>query len=234
MSNTNHRLPRPGLARPLGSRRRDAIRKGLLAAGILSSLLYIVATDGIAASMWEGYHRTERMVSELFAVGSPGRDFLVTIMWFYMLLFVAFGIGVWTSTRGNRAMRVAACLLMGYAVFNIVAGFFPLRLGEETSVPMHIAATAVQLVLMVASMCFVAVGVPGRLRIYTTASLALMAVMAVVSFIAAPGPDLLLGIGERISIGAFLLWVAVLAVTLWNPPTPAGRRASHTPAHGIQ
>jgi hypothetical protein len=30
-----------------------------------------------------------------------------------------------------------------------------------------------------------------------------------------------LGIGERISIGAFLLWVAVLAVALWRAPVEA-------------
>lgn len=37
-------------------------------------------------------------------------------------------------------------------------------------------------------------------------------------FMAAPGPNLVLGISERISIGAFLLWVAVLAVVLWKRP----------------
>ena len=44
-------------------------------------------------------------------------------------------------------------------------------------------------------------------------------VAGVVSFIAAPyAPTPVLGIGERISIGAFLLWVAVLAVVLWRAP----------------
>ena len=32
-------------------------------------------------------------------------------------------------------------------------------------------------------------------------------------------PTLVLGIGERISIGAFLLWVAILAVALWRAPS---------------
>jgi hypothetical protein len=32
-------------------------------------------------------------------------------------------------------------------------------------------------------------------------------------------PTLVLGIGERISIGAFLLWVAVLGVALWRAPS---------------
>lgn len=31
-----------------------------------------------------------------------------------------------------------------------------------------------------------------------------------------------LGIGERINIGAFLLWVAVLAVALWKRPAAEG------------
>jgi hypothetical protein len=35
----------------------------------VSSLLYVIATDILAASRWDGYRRAEQMVSELFAVG---------------------------------------------------------------------------------------------------------------------------------------------------------------------
>ena len=58
------------------------------------------------------------------------------------------------------------------------------------------------------------------MRTYTVVSLAVSALMGMVAFMAAPGPNLVLGIGERISIGAFLLWVAVLAVALWKRPAP--------------
>jgi hypothetical protein len=191
-------------------------RQALLAAGPLSSLLYVVATDGVAAAKWEGYRRTEQMVSELLAVGSPGRDAIVPLLWIYTLLFIAFGVGVWSSTHGNRALRTGGGLLIGYGLWNIVGGFFPLRLGDETSVPLHILATNVQLALMVAAMCFVAAGFHGRMRWYSIISLVLSAVMGMIAFMAAPGPNLVLGIGERISIGAFLLWVAVLAVALWK------------------
>jgi hypothetical protein len=195
-----------------------------VAAGPLSSLLYVVFTDGIAASRSDGYRRTEQMVIELFAVGSPGRDVLVPFTWVYTALFTAFGLGVWNSVCGNRALRVGGFLLTAYGVWNIMGALFPLRLGDDTSIPMHIVATNIQLALMVAAMCSVAVGFHGRMRVYSLVSLAVSALMGMVAFMAAPGPNLVLGIGERISIGAFLLWVAVLAAALWKRPTAMGNK----------
>jgi hypothetical protein len=204
------------------SQPHEVTRKALLAAGALSSLLYVVATDVVATSQWNGYRRTEQMVSELFAVGSPGRDVLLPFTWLYTVLFTAFGVGVWISQRGNRALRIAGGLLIGYGLWNIMGALYPLTLGDDTSIPMHILATNVQLALMVAAMCFVAAGFHGRMRVYSIASLAASAVMGMVAFMAAPGPNLVLGISERISIGAFLLWVAVLAAALWKRPAAIG------------
>lgn len=50
MSIDKRRLPPRGWAATQGGRRRDAIRKVLLAAGPVSSLLYVIATDILAAS----------------------------------------------------------------------------------------------------------------------------------------------------------------------------------------
>jgi hypothetical protein len=216
MSVAKQRFPHSGWATAAGSRSRGATRSILLAAGPLSSLLYVVFTDGIAASRWEGYRRSEQMVSELFAVGSPGRDVLLPFTWIYTILFTAFGLGVWSTVKGNRALRIGGGLLTAYGLWNIAGAIFPLRLGDDASIPMHIVATNIQLALMVGAMCFVAAGFHGRMRLYSIVSLAVSALMGVVAFMAAPGPNLVLGIGERISIGAFLLWVAVLAAQLWN------------------
>lgn len=216
MSIDKRRVPLRRRAAKQGTQRHGVTRKALLAAGPLSSLLYVVATDVMAASRWDGYRRTEQMVSELFAVGSPGRDVLVPFTWLYTVLFTAFAVGVWNSVRGKRALRIGGGLLIGYGLWNIMGALYPLTLGDDASIPMHILATNVQLALMVSAMCFVAAGFHGRMRVYSIASLAVSAVMGVVAFMAAPGPNLVLGIGERISIGAFLLWVAVLAVALWK------------------
>lgn len=229
MASMDGRLPEFRGALPLRRHGDNAVRKVLLAAGALSSLLYVVATDGVAASMWDGYSRTEQMVSELFAVGSPGRGVLVPVTWLYTLLFTAFGIGAWNSVKGNRALRVGAGLLIGYGLSNILGAFYPLTLNEAASIPMHIVATNIQLALMVSAMCFVAMGFHGRMRVYSFASLGTCLIMGVVAFMAAPGPSLVLGIGERISIGSFLAWVVVLAAALWAAPA-SGRSATTTSA----
>ena len=221
MASTDPLLPQFSVTTPPGDHRHDGIRKSLLAAGALSSLIYVVATDGVAASTWAGYSRTEQMVSELFAVGAPSRQLLVPVTWLYTLLFTAFGVGVWKSVYGNRALRAGAGLLTGYGLSNILGGLYPLTLDEKSSVPMHILATNIQLALMISAMCFMATGFHGLMRVYSLASMGTSLVMGMVAFAAAPGPNVLLGIGERISIGAFLLWVVVLAVTLWRTPRPA-------------
>lgn len=220
MSVAGGRLPGRRRAVPFQGHRSDVLRISLLAGGPLSSLLYVVFTDGIAASQWAGYRRTEQMVSELFAVGSPGYSVTAPFTWLYTVLFTAFGIGAWISVRGNRALRVGAGLLTAYGLWNILGAIFPLRLGDDTSIPPHIIVTNIQLALMVAAMCFVAAGFHGWMRIYSIVSLVAAAAAGIIAFIAAPGPNMVLGISERISIGAFLLWAAVLAVVLWKQPRP--------------
>lgn len=220
MSVAGGRLPGRRRAVPFEGHRSDVLRISLLAGGPLSSLLYVVFTDGIAASQWAGYRRTEQMVSELFAVGSPGYSVTAPFTWLYTVLFTAFGIGAWISVRGNRALRIGAGLLTAYGLWNIMGAVFPLRLGDDTSIPPHIIVTNIQLALMVAAMCFVAAGFHGWMRIYSIVSLVAAAAAGIIAFMAAPGPNMVLGISERISIGAFLLWAAVLAVVLWKQPRP--------------
>lgn len=81
MPNIGGPLLQFGEATLLGRHRHNATRKGLLIAGFRSSLLYVVATDVVAASTWDGYSRPEQMVSEHFAAGSPGRPVLLPVTW---------------------------------------------------------------------------------------------------------------------------------------------------------
>ena len=68
----------------------------------------------------------------------------------------------------------AACdraVLIGYGVANLVALLFPLDLSSNASVPMHIVATNMLLVLMLAAMGFGAAAFHGWLRLSSIASL---------------------------------------------------------------
>jgi len=98
--------------------RDSLILKVLLACGVASSLVY-AATDILASSRWAGYDWTARMVSDLFAVSSPTRSFIVGPMLVYNLLIIAFGIGV--CLRGwNRSLRVSGGLFIAYGVVSIL------------------------------------------------------------------------------------------------------------------
>src|SRR5215217_5850619 len=105
----------------------------------ISSLLYVIATDIVAAAQWDNYSRTAEMVSKQFAVGSPARPVLIVLVGgVYTVLMIAFGLGVWISANRNRVLRVTGALLIGYGVANLVALLFPLDLSSNASVPMHI------------------------------------------------------------------------------------------------
>jgi hypothetical protein len=110
-------------------------------------------------------------------------------------------------------------------LWNIVTWFFPLDLNNDASVPGHIVVTIAQLGLMLAAMGFAAAAFRGWLRWSSIGSLLASVILGAVAFMFAPqAPHLVLGIGERMSIGAFLLWVAVLAAALWRTPVDAPTR----------
>jgi hypothetical protein len=90
---------------------------------------------------------------------------------YYTMLMIVFGLGIWISANRNRALRVTGAVLIGYGVANLVALLFPLDLSSNASVPMHIVATNMLLVLMLAAMGFGAAAFHGWLRLSSIASL---------------------------------------------------------------
>src|SRR5678815_5700721 len=64
--------------------------KVLLVGGVLSSLLYVIGIDVIAALAYPDYHNyADQMVSELFAVGAPTRTLMVWVSIPYNVLVFA-------------------------------------------------------------------------------------------------------------------------------------------------
>ena len=72
------------------------VRKVLLVGGVLSSLLYVIGIDVIAALAYPDYHNyADQMVSELFAAGAPTRTLMVWLSIPYNVLVFALAVGVW-------------------------------------------------------------------------------------------------------------------------------------------
>jgi hypothetical protein len=207
-------------------------RKTLLACGVLSSLLYIGA-DVLAAVRFPGYHSfTSQAISELTAIGAPTKRLVEPLLIAYDVLIIAFGVGVWTSAGRTRASQLVGGLLVGIGVAGLVAmPFTPMSLrgtgSLSTDLP-HIAVTGV-IVLFILSAVGLGASLFGRrFRLYSYATLLTLLVFGgwtglQAARLAAGEPTPWLGVVERIHIGAYLLWVAMLAIMLLRSRVPATR-----------
>jgi hypothetical protein len=199
------------------------IRKILLGCGAVSSALYVV-TDIIAARRYDGYSYADQWFSELTAEGSPTRPLLIVINGIpYTALVAAFAVGIWKTAGPNRAQRIAAALLGGYAVAGAVGGIaFPMQMRQnEASLRnvMHIPSTVVMSLCAVLAMGFGARVLGKRFRVYSYATIA--AVLAFGALTSAQAgrisenqPTPWAGAEERVNIFATMLWIAALSIGL--------------------
>jgi hypothetical protein len=199
----------------------------LLVCGILASLLY-VGTDILAAMRYEGYSYTAQAISELFAIGAPTRPLVVPLFLTHGVLQIAFGLGVWMSASRKRSLRITAGLLVGIGLVDLVAYFFPMHLrGAEGTLTdtMHIILTSVTVLFVLLAIGFGATANGKWFRLYSIGTLVILIVFGVLAFLDAPRleaqlPTPWLGVRERINIYGYMLWMAVLAITLLRSKIP--------------
>jgi hypothetical protein len=203
------------------------LRRILLVCGVVSSVLYVVV-DVLGTLRYPGYRYTEQQFSELTAAGSPVRPLMVGLSVIpYTLLVAAFAVGVSTSTRPKRAGRITGAMLLGYAAFGMVGGWFtPMNTREALAAgdrglrnAMHVPMTAVMSLFMLLAMGFGATLLGKRFRYYSYATIAILIVFGVLTSLqagkmVADEPTPWMGLAERINIYATMLWVTVLAIGL--------------------
>jgi len=200
-------------------------RKALLVCGILSSMLYAAMTVFIARQ-WPGYSSASHTISELSAIGAPTRPFWFPVGALYTVLVTAFGCGVWNTAGRNRALRIAGGLILGYGSLGLLWPLAPMHLrdalaaGESTwSDTLHIALSGATVLLMLLAIGFGSAASGRRFRLYSVATLVTLFTFGALTFVDAPRvganlPTPWIGVWERINVGVFLLWVAVLATVL--------------------
>lgn len=206
---------------------RALVLKALLIGGVISSVLY-VASDILASISYPGYVYADQMFSELLALGSPVRQYMIPAMNVYNLLVIAFGVGVWLVAGSKRSLRVTGALLTTYGVLSAAGPYVPMHVrGTGTSLTdlLHIVCT-VGLVLSMLGFVGVGAFTDGKaFRHYSLATLLAILVGGVVAGtqgvrmsagLATPG----FGLVERVCIYAMMLWVAVFAVTLLRGGSP--------------
>jgi len=200
-------------------------RKLLLVCGILSSLLYVAMTIFVAMQ-WDAYSSASQTISELSAIGAPTRSLWAVPGAIYTILVTAFGWGVWKSAGRSRALRIAGGLIVAYGSLGVLWPFAPMHLretlaagGGTLSDTMHLVLASATVLLMLLAIGAAAAAFGIWFRVYSLATLAILAAFGALTFLDAPRlsanlPTPWIGVWERINVGVFLLWVVVLATTL--------------------
>lgn len=200
-----------------------SMKKLLLICGILSSLLYLVATI-FGAIRWKDYDSCSQTVSELIAIDSPSASLVVPLFITYSVMMFAFGLGVLRSSGQKRVLRIAGYFIIGKEILGLTVTLFaPMHLrGQETTLTdtMHALLTGVGVFLFM----FPAIGLGAaafgkNFSLYSICTMLIFIVFGIMSFLDAPQlaanlPTPRLGIWERVNIFGYLLWIIVLAIIL--------------------
>ena len=201
--------------------RRDV----LLGCGIVSSLLY-VAANVAGARRWREYSTRSQTVSELSAIGAPSRPVVVPQLLAHGALVIPFGVGVHESAGRRRGLRLTGALLTALGASDLPAPFFPMHRREvlargegSRTDTMHIVFTSVNSLLILLAIGTASTAFGRRFRLYSMGTIAVLLVSGGLtatqaSRLEANMPTPWAGIAERVSIGGYLVWQAVLAGTL--------------------
>jgi len=197
------------------------MRRLLFLSGMLSSLVFISA-DLISAAAWKGYSFRSQVISELMAVHAASRPVSIPLFVIYDVLVLTFGNSLLIFTPEKR-LHVAGGLIIGAGVTSLITTlFFPMHLRAEAATisdTIHIIFTGVTTVLMLLAIVSTA-GVYGkRFRYYAIFTIVILLVFGALAGLDVPGiadgqPTPWLGLTERVTIGAYVLWMAVLSVKL--------------------
>jgi hypothetical protein len=195
----------------------------LLTCGIVSFLYY--AALNIFIPMWyEGYNSASQTISELSAIGAPTRTLWIVAGLFYALLVVAFGMGVRRSAGQNHRLRIVGTVM----IINAVIGVFwpPMHQREVLAAgggtltdTLHIVFTFITVPLFLLATGFGAATFGKGFRVYSIITIVTVILFGILTGLDSPRMEANLstpwiGVWERISIGAYMLWVAILAIVL--------------------
>jgi hypothetical protein len=216
-------LKRAGVKRYLAA--AEGWRRAFLVCGVASSLLYGLM---IWTIRYEGYSAISQVPSELTAIGAPTQALWARLGWIYTGLVTAFGLGLWKSAGGNRALRIVGFLILAYASLGLLWPFAQMHQrevlaagGATWSDTAHVVLGGVTVFLMFLAIGFGAAAFGKGFRLYSIATIVVLLVFGGLTFLEAPRlqanlPTRWIGLWERINISVFLVWVVILSAVLWR------------------
>jgi hypothetical membrane protein len=196
--------------------------RSLLLSGMLASLVYVCAVL-LGGALWKEYSHAAQPVSDLIAADAPQAWLLNPLFALYNALTLCFGVALFLfvkedSRSEKRSLgRAGALVLLAEGVFGLLILFFPedaggMKAAISSSGRMHIllaGLSSMSTMLAVLLMGFY-FGGHARLRalgLYSFLSVTLIFMSGGLAAFSVANHNLMGGVFERVTIGAFLQWL---------------------------
>lgn len=205
------------------------MKKFLMMSGMLAAVVY-VGTVILGGILRPGYSHMAEAISELVAVDAPNRPLLSSLFLLYNALVAFFGLGLFLKARSELRGRVSG--LIGSLALAVPVGisgllmelFFP---QDPGGLPTTTAGTVHIVLAGIASagtmVAIAALGLWFRnlpaLKGYVTYSfitVALVFASGALTAAALASNHPLFGVSERITIGAFILWLFIVGLQMYR------------------
>ncbi len=202
-------------------------KPSLMLCGILAPAVYVVAVV-LGGRLSPDYSHKSQAISELIEAGAPNKWLLNPLFALYNLLTGAFAVGLFAVVRASRRTEgrlsglLGAVALAFEAVVGFVTVFFPQDPRGAPPTPTgatHIALAGLSSLATMATILLMGLWfrrVPGW-RGYGTYSFVTVAIVLISGGLAAwavATGNPFAGVFERVTIGAFLQWLAVVALKM--------------------
>ena len=203
-----------------------------LAQGIVSPLLFVVIVV-VGGMMRPGYSHVSQAISELTEAGAANKPLLDIGLYVSELMTIAFGAGfLWAVRAWGVSFRIAGALLVFIGVIGLLFAPFPMDpVGEPftRTGTIHLIIAAVSSPSSMAVMIFAGFGWRGlsgggNWCVYSFITFAIVFVTGLLGAIGIAQGWSTIGMWQRLSVGAFLLWKVLVAIELMRRTRP-NRRA---------
>jgi len=192
--------------------------KFVLILGIIAPLIFSI-TEIVAGVVTKNYNFVSQSISELSAVGTSTRPFVVSLNIIGYLFVMIFGLGILYFAEQNWALNVVAILFIIHAIFGLIWLFFPMHVGEPAST-LNVVFGAITVMSLTLAIFFGAVAFSGWFRVLSIAIIIIFVLAAIIGLWIAPrfaansAPTI--GVQERAMSYIIYLWVVALVVVLFQ------------------
>ena len=201
------------------------MKKTYAISGILAPLFYISAVI-VGSLMRPGYSQISQTISELIESGAPNKTLLDLLFIFYNSLIIVFGYWLFKQlkVKGKYSIQVGAVMLLITGVLGLaMTMFFPMDpRGSEATLPgmIHLILAGVILLLTILTILFTGFGFKdfpllANFKLYSLITAIVAVASGGMAAFSAFTESAYMGLFERITIGAFLQWIFVVALRLF-------------------